>query len=269
MTTGDVQVLPTRRVATTLTNIQIESQTAGNLTSPPGRILVHAVRARETRASLPSIHPDRPRASIRINDNICVCCTQVADQEPRNCKLFCCKSCTFCKRAFRKEGHYCKMSQNRIKICKICFLCLSIVFCQTCNQCPCCCLRSNCMGKTAKLLENLGGSGCQPQSTKHSQTWLHPPLSNPAELDKVTDHYKLLCLSSQKPLSFGGITSADEQKCSRTSSKSKISRVFQLTLLGAKAKQSVETHTGPEQTQSFLKAENFKMETPEVIRTSL
>ena len=71
------------------------------------------------------------------------------------------------------------------------------------------------------------------------------------ELDKVTNHHKLLCQSSQKPLSVGGITSASEQKCSRTCSKSKISRVFQLTFLGPKTKQLVETHTGPEQTKSF------------------
>ena len=76
-------------------------------------------------------------------------------------------------------------------------------------------------------------------------------LSDPAELDKVTDRHKLLCQSWKEPLPVGGIASAYGQKCSITSSESKIPRVFQPTFLGPKAKQSVETHTRPEQTQYF------------------
>ena len=50
--------------------------------------------------------------------------------------------------------------------------------------------------------------------------------SDPAKLDKVTDHHKLLCKSTQEPLSAGGITSAYGQKRSRVGQKSDICRVF-------------------------------------------
>ena len=62
----------TRRVVLTLTNITIESQTATNLKSPPGKTLVHIVRAREARGSRLTTHPDWPRAHRYINDNYCV-----------------------------------------------------------------------------------------------------------------------------------------------------------------------------------------------------
>ena len=148
----------------------------------------------------------------------------------------CCKSCTYCKRAFTKKNvtpvvvNCCHQRER----CERCFLSRSIVFCQTCNQCPSCRFKSSCRKKTSKLLGNLGSSGCLSESSKHSQTWLHPPFSYLAELDKVTDHHELPCQSSQKPLSVGGITSAYEQKCSRTGSKSNILRVFQPTFLSLK-----------------------------------
>ena len=75
---------------------------------------------------------------------------------------------------------------------------------------------------------------------------------DPVELGKITDHHKLLCQSSQEPLPVRGITSAYEQKCSRASSKPKISGFLQPTFLGSKAKQSLETYCIPEQTKSFL-----------------
>ena len=39
----------------------------------------------------------------------------------------------------------------------------------------------------------------------NSKTRLHPPLSDPAELDKVTDNYKLLCQSPREPLPVGAL----------------------------------------------------------------
>ena len=141
--------------------------------------------------------------------------------------------------------------------------------CQTCNKCPSYCSISTCRGKTAKLLENLGSSGCRSESTKHSQAWLHPPLLDPAELDKATDHHKLLCQSSKKPLSVGGITSAYEQTCSGTNSKSKISGVLQPTFLGPKAKQLWRPILDLSKLNLSLMMEKFKMETPETIGMSL
>ena len=62
--------------------------------------------------------------------------------------------------------------------------------------------------KYVSRVENLGSSGCQSKNPKNPQTRLHPPLSDPTKLGKFTNHHKLLCESSQKPLPVGGIASA-------------------------------------------------------------
>ena len=139
--------------------------------------------------------------------------------------------------------------------------------CKTCSKCQKCCLKSDCRGKTSKLLANLAGSGCRSQSSSNPERGLHPPLSDLAKTNKVSHSHKLLCQSPQEKLPAGGITSAYRQKCSRTSAKPTISRVSQPTIFGPKAQQQVETYTRSEQTKFFLKAEKFKMETPETIRT--
>ena len=227
--TRDVLVLCTRRVVITLTNALRRSRITGNRIDPPGKTFLHMVRVEEVKGNT-STHPDQPRASSHINDNYCINVLQtgllagsqetVQSTENLSVKTIlthCCKSCTFCTRPFTKDrckSCYCKLSQNRIKICERCFLCRSIVFCQACNQCPNCCTRTDSRGKTTKFLENLGKSGCRSKSVKNIETRLHPPLSHTAKLDKITNPHKLLCQSPQEPLPAGGITSAYGQKCS-------------------------------------------------------
>ena len=114
--------------------------------------------------------------------------------------MFCCTSCTDCRRAFAKERckSRCKMLPlEESKICERCFLCCLIVFYQ----------------------------------------------------------------SSQEPLPVGGIASAYGQE-------SKISGFFQLTFLSSKAKQWRPIQNLSNLNQ-FLKAEKFKTEILETIRTSL
>ena len=127
------------------------------------------------------------------------------------------------------------------------FLCRSIVFCKTCNKCPTCCLKSACRGQTSKLLANLAGTGCRSESSSNPERGLHPPLSDPAKLDKVSKHHKLLCQSPQEPLPVGGITSAYKQKHSRVCKQSKISGGFQPPIFSAQTQQQVETYTRSEQ----------------------
>ena len=112
-------------------------------------------------------------------------------------------------------------------------------------------LKSACRGKTTKLLGNLAGSGCQFESSSNPERRLHPPLSDPAELGKVTEYHEPLCKPSQEPVP----ASTCDQNCSTN------------CFLGCPAKQLLETYPRSEQTKSFLKAEKFKMETPEIIRT--
>ena len=86
--------------------------------------------------------------------------------------------------------------------------------------------RYTCRGKITAVLENLRRSWAWSESFNNLKTRLHPPLSDPAELDKVTDSHKLLCQSPQKPLPVGGIASAYTQKLRRAGQKSDISRSF-------------------------------------------
>ena len=53
-------------------NVQRKGETVGDLTNLPGKTSAHMVRGRETKQSLPIIHPDRPRSSSPVNDNYCV-----------------------------------------------------------------------------------------------------------------------------------------------------------------------------------------------------
>ena len=139
----------------------------------------------------------------------------------------------------------------KLKICAKCFLCHSIVLCENCSKCHECCLKSTCRGKTSKLLASLAKSGRRSESSSNPQRGLHPPLSDPAQTNKISHCRKLLCKSPQEQLPAGGIASAYRPKRSRSGTKSKISGFLQPTIFSPKTKQQMETYTRSEQTQSF------------------
>ena len=185
-----------------------------------------------------------------------------ADREPvfkdnrhfYQCKIQCCLSCSFCARAITKERRKSRASrlsrqERHIKICEKCFFCHSTVLCQTCCQCPQCCHKSACRGQTAKFLANLVGSGCRAESGTNIERGLHPPLSDPAKIDKVSDSHKLLWQSSQGQLPVRGITSAYDQKRHRTGKQTKVIRFLQPTILGPQTGKQVETYPRPEQSK--------------------
>ena len=127
-----------------------------------------------------------------------------------------------------------------------------------------CGTQSACRGQTKSFLGNLGSLGGWTLGSMNVEGGLHPPFPVLTKLDKVTENHQLLCTSSQEPLPVRGIISAYGQRCSRSSSNPKISGLLQLTFLSSKARQLLETILN-----LFLKAEKFKMETLETIRTSL
>ena len=190
------------------------------------------------------------------------------------CKTSCCFKCSYCARAFTKERNKSRGSsllseRLYIKICEKCCLCHCIVLCSTCNKCQKCCLKSACRGQTSKLLANLAGSRGRSENSSNLERGLHPSLSDPAKSYKVSNCRKLLCQSPQEQLPVGGITSAYRQKCSRTGPQSNISGVLQSTIFSPKTQQQMEANTGSKQTKPFPQGGEFKMETPETIRTSL
>ena len=108
--------------------------------------------------------------------------------------------------------------------------------------------------------------GCRSEGSSNPERGLHPPLSDPAKTNKVSDSRKLLCQSSQEQLPVGGITSAYRQKCNRTGPQSNISGVFQQTIFSPQTQQQMETYTRPEQTESL--PQDGKIQNGD-IRTSL
>ena len=191
------------------------------------------VRGKTSDALLTS-HPDQPRASSPINDNYCVKVLQAGllagSKQPTPEKTVnsllpkTLVNSVVVNPVLTAPG----LSQRKIcpgmsgcyQKCKLKYLedvfCvdqLSFVKPETNVQLAVC--KSACRGQTSKLLANLTGSGCRSKS----QRGLHPPLSDLAKLDKVTNYHKLLCQSSQKPLPVRSIASAYGQKCSRASSK--------------------------------------------------
>ena len=178
------------------------------------------------------------------------------DNKLFKCKLPCCQSCSYCPRALAKErvkswGSRLLSNTREIKICQRCFLCHAITLCKICNKCPKCCHKSACRGQTAKLLENLVGSGCRSESSSNPERGLYPPLSDPAQTHKVSYCHKLLCQSSQERLPFGGITSAHRQERNRTSKKQNLPELFQPTIFSPQAKQKMETYSRSEQSECF------------------
>ena len=100
-------------------------------------------------------------------------------------------------------------------------------------------------------MASLAGAGGRSESGSNFERGLPPPLPDSAQTHKVSHSRKLLCQSSQGQLPDGGITSTYRQKCSGTSSKSKVPRVFQPALSSSETKQQVETYPRPEQAKSL------------------
>ena len=130
-------------------------------------------------------------------------------------------------------------------------MCHSIVLCPTCNKCQKCCHNLSCRGSIPTLLESLAGARGRSEGNSYFERGLPPPLPDSTQAHKISHSRKLLCQSSQGQLPDGGITSTYRQKCSRTSSKSKVPRVFQPAISSSETKQQVETYPRPEQTKSL------------------
>ena len=104
----------------------------------------------------------------------------------------------------------------------------------------------------------MGSPGGKSQGSSSTQRGLRPPLLVQTELDQITNCRMQVCQSSQKPPPFGGPISAGEQKCSRTSSKSKLPGVLQQVMFGTQTEQPVETYLGPEHLEHLPKHRVFQ-----------
>ena len=201
-------ILHMEKVSTTPMNNQIERLRKVQIYLH-GKTLGVKVMARKLRVGQLTTLPDQPRANSHVNDNYCldkvrerllagskkVLCSPEAARRTIDTHLV---NYSVVNHALSALGHSQKKNispvfvnceqKELLKYVKDFFLCRSIVFCQTCNKCPSCCHKAACRGEISTFLEKLVGSGCQFESSKTPQRGLHPPLSNPAKLNKVTDH---------------------------------------------------------------------------------
>ena len=163
----------------------------------------------------------------------------------------------------RDKYRFCKLL-SEIKVCERCFLCHSIVFCKTCNQFPNCCIRSICRGKTAQIFGNLESSGCWSESNKNPQGRLQSLLSDLAKLDiscYVNPHRNLYLLEALHH-------HMNKNPVELVKNQPSLGFFNQLFLV-PKPNNCWRPILDLSNLNQFLKAEKFKMETPETIRTSL
>ena len=180
------------------------------------------------------------------------------DQQERDCiftcKLLCCK-CSFCHRVAAKERHKSQLLSklHRNKICERCFLCRSLEFCKSCHKCPNCCYNSTCRVKVTSVLGEVGSSGFESKGSHNTQRGLHPPLPVQTKFSQLTNCHTQLCQSTETVQPFGGTVSANEQKCSGTGSKPKLTGFLLGFFFGTQTQQPVETYPGPEHLEHLPK----------------
>ena len=108
------------------------------------------------------------------------------------CKLTCCKSCSYCRRAATKErrkSRYCSTAGN--KICERCFVFRSLGFCPKCHKCPKCWSRSTC--RLHQFWETWAALGVSHKVITVLREVILSP-SGSSQTDKVTHH---LCYISR------------------------------------------------------------------------
>ena len=99
----------------------------------------------------------------------------------------------------------------------------------------------------------MGVSGFESKNSHNTERGLHPSLPVQTQFNQVTNCHKQLCPPTKTVPPFGGTVSADKQKCSRTSSKPKLTGFLQLVIFGSQTQQPVETHPGPEHSEHLPK----------------
>ena len=184
---------------------------------------------------------------------------QQKDDRHSFCKLLCCLSCSFCIRhsqkkdispvivnCHQKELSFVKPVTNvHLVASKLPVGARLQLFWKTWLD----------LGAGLKVVQILRG--------------LHPLLSDLAELGKITYHHKLLCQSSQGPLPVRGITSAYEQIVVKLVQNQKSLHFFNRLFLIPKLNNHWRPILDLSKLNLFLKAEKFKLDTLETIRTSL
>ena len=188
----------------------------------------------------------------------------------KDCKLACCFSCSFCKRAVAKEKRKILLSKGRNKICERCFVCKSVSLCPKCQKCPSCCKRSPCGRPSAKVLVGLALPGFKSEGSLHPQGGVSAPLQGKAP---PLTRYPVIASGSSNPLRNKNLNEAlqslgQKQAIERVSVQSSLGFYNRLFLV-PKPNKKWRPILDLSQLNLYLAPAPFKMETPETIRLSL
>ena len=173
----------------------------------------------------------------------------------QDCKLTCCRSCTLCNRAVRKQRLKSLSGSNENKVCETCLLCKSLSLCSNCSKCLSCCRKSTCGGPSAKVLAGLALPGCKPKSSFNSSGRVQPTLQGETSSDKVTGHYQWIRKSGQKQTHKGLFTSTHSETGGRKGDNSILPGLLQPLVSCTKTQQKMEAH--PRFKPSELLPSNF------------
>ena len=124
---------------------------------------------------------------------------------------------------------------------------------QSCHKCPNCCYNSTFRVKVTAVLGEVGSSGFEFKGSHNTERGLHSPLPVQTKSNQVTNCHKQLCQSTETVQPFGRTVSDDEQKCSGTGSKPKLTVFLQPAIFGTQTQQPVETYPGPEHLEHLPK----------------
>ena len=160
----------------------------------------------------------------------------------QDCKLTCCRSCTLCNRAVRKQRHKSLSGSNGNKVCETCLLCKSLSLCSNCAKCPSCCRKSTCGGPSAKVLAGLALPGCKPKSNFNSSGRVQPTLQRETSSDKVTGNYQWICKPGQKQTHKGLLTGTHSETGGRKGDNSILPGLLQPFVSSTKAQPQMEAY---------------------------
>ena len=160
----------------------------------------------------------------------------------QDCKLTCCRSCTLCNRAVRKQRHKSLSGSNGNKACETCLLCKSLSLCSNCSKCPSCCRRSTCGGPSATVLAGLALPGCKPKSSFNSSGRVQPTLQRETSSHKVTGHCQWIHKPSQKQTHKRLLTGTPSETGGRKGNNSILPGLLQPFVSSSKAQPQMEAY---------------------------
>ena len=143
------------------------------------------------------------------------------------------------------------------------------MLCPTCTKCPNCCIISACRGQIKPVLGNLGSLGGRTKGLTNAERGPHPPFRTTPNLTRsrtiiscyVNLHRNLYLVEALHQL-------MNKNAIELVKNQESLGFYKQLFLV-PKPNNWWRPILDLSNLNQFLKAKNFKMETPETIRTSL